>query len=66
MKLGKCVEMANHHLKEINPEHLLEGLILRLKFQNFGHLMRTANSLENILMMGKIEGKRRRERQRMR
>ena len=66
MKLGKCVEMANHHLKEINPEHLLEGLILRLKFQNFGHLMRTANSLEKTLMLGKIEGRRRRGQKGMR
>jgi len=50
----------------INCEYSLEGLMLKLKLQYFGHLMRTANSLENILMMGKIEGKRRRERQRMR
>ena len=51
-------------LKEINPEYSLEGLML--KFQYFGHLMQRANSLEKTLMLGKIEGKRRRERQRMR
>ena len=53
-------------LKEINPEYLLEGLVLKLKLQYFGHLMRRANSLEKTLMLGKIEGKRRRGRQRMR
>ena len=45
-------------LKEINTENSLEGLILKLKFQYFGHLMRTADSLEKTLMLGKIEGKR--------
>ena len=44
-------------LKKINPEYLLEGLILKLKLQYFGHLMRRANSLEKILMLGKTEGK---------
>ena len=55
-------------LKEINPEYSLEGLMLKLKLklQNFGHLMGRANSLEKTLMLGKIEGKRRREQQRMR
>ena len=53
-------------LKEISPEYSLEGLILKLKLQNFGHLMQRANSLEKILMLGKIEGRRRREQQRMR
>ena len=53
-------------LKEINPEYSLEGLMLKLKFQYFGHLMGRANSLENTLMLGKIEGKRSRGRQRMR
>ena len=53
-------------LKEINPEYLLEGLVLKLKLQYVGHLMRRANSLEKTLMLGKIEGKRRRGRQRMR
>ena len=53
-------------LKEINPEYSLEGLMLKLKFQYFGHLMRKANSLEKTLMLGKIEGRRRRGQQRMR
>ena len=52
-------------LKEINPEYSLEGLMLKLKFQYFGHLMRRTDSLEKILMLGKTEG-RRRGRQRMR
>ena len=47
-------------LKEINPEYPLEGLMLKLKVQYFGHLMRRANSLEKTLMLGKIEGRRRR------
>ena len=53
-------------LKEISPGYSLEGLILKLKLQYFGHLMRRANSLEKTLMLGKIEGRRRRGRQRMR
>ena len=53
-------------LKEINPEYSLEGLMLKLKLQYFGHLMRRTNSLEKTLLLGKIEGGRRRERQRMR
>ena len=53
-------------LKEISPEYSLEGLMLKLKPQYFGHLMLRANSLENILMLGKIEGRRRRGWQRMR
>ena len=53
-------------LKEINPEYSLEGLMLKLKLQYFGHLMRRTDSLEKILMLGKIEGRRRRGRQRMR
>ena len=52
-------------LKEINPEYSLEGLMLKLKLQYFGHLMQRADSLEKTLMLGKIEGSRR-ERQRMR
>ena len=52
-------------LKEISPEYSLEGLILKLKVQSFGHLMRRSDSLEKTLMLGKIEG-RRRGRQRMR
>ena len=53
-------------LKEINPEYSLEGLMLKLKFQYFGLLMQRADSLEKTLMLGKIEGERRRGRQRMR
>ena len=53
-------------LKEISPEYSLEGLMLKLKLQSFGHLMRRADSLEKTLMLGKIEGRRRRGRQRMR
>ena len=53
-------------LKEISPGCSLEGLMLKLKLQYFGHLMRRANSLEKTLMLGKIEGRRRRGRQRMR
>ena len=53
-------------LKEINPEYSLEGLMLKLKLQHFGHLMRRTDSLEKTLMLGKIEGGRRREQQRMR
>ena len=52
-------------LKEISPEYSLEGLMLRLKLQYFGHLMQRSDSLEKILMLGKIEGGRRRWRQRM-
>ena len=53
-------------LKEINPENSLEGLMLKLKLQYFGHLMRRTDSSEKILLLGKIEGKRRRGQQRMR
>ena len=53
-------------LKEISPGCSLEGLMLKLKLQYFGHLMRRVDSLEKTLMLGKIEGRRRRERQRMR
>ena len=53
-------------LKEIGPEYSLEGLMLKLKLQHFGHLIRRTTSLEKTLMLGKIEGKRRREQQRMR
>ena len=53
-------------LKEISPEYSLEGLMLKLKLQYFGHLMQKTDSLEKILMLGKIEGGRRRRRQRMR
>ena len=53
-------------LKEINPEYSLEGLMLKLKFQCFGHLMQRADSLEKTLMLGKIEGRRRSGQQKMR
>ena len=53
-------------LKEINPEYSLEGLVLKLKLQYFGHLVHRADSLEKTLMLGKIEGKRRKGQQRMR
>ena len=52
-------------LKEISPEYSLEGLMVKLKFQYFGQLMRTTDSLEKTLMLGKIEGRRRRGQQRM-
>ena len=53
-------------LKEISPEYSLEGLMLKLKLQYFAHLVRRTDSLEKTLMLGKIEGGRRREQQRMR
>ena len=53
-------------LKEISPEYSLEGRMLKLKLQYFGHLMRRTDSLEKTLMLGKIEGRRRRGQQRMR
>ena len=53
-------------LKEISPEYSLEGLMLKLKLQYFGHLMQRTDSLEKTLMLGKIEGRRRRRQQRMR
>ena len=53
-------------LKEISPGYSLIGLMLKLKFQSFGHLMRRADSFEKTLMLGKIEGRRRKGRQRMR
>ena len=61
-----CKRSNQSILKEINPEYSLEGLVLKLKLQYFDHLMRRANSLENIPMLGKIEGKRRRVKQRIR
>ena len=59
-------EINQSILKEISPECVLEGLILKLKLQYFGHLMRRADSFEKTLVLGKIEGRRRRGRQRMR
>ena len=53
-------------LKEINPEYLLEGFMMKLKLEYLGHLMQRADSLEKTLMLGKIEGRRRRGRKRMR
>ena len=53
-------------LKEINPEYSLEGMLLKMKFQNFGHLIQRADSFEKTLMLEKIEGRRRRGQQRMR
>ena len=53
-------------LKEISPEYSLEGLMLKLKLQHFGHLMQRADSFEKTLMLGRIEGRRRRGRQKMR
>ena len=55
-----CKEIKPVNPKEISSEYSLEGLMLKLKFQYFGHLMQRADSLENTLMLGKIEGKRRR------
>ena len=57
---------TNCSIKEISPEYSLEGLILKLKLQYFGHMMRRTDSLEKTLMLGKSEGRRRRGRQRMR
>ena len=61
-----CKEIQPIHPKEISSECSLEGLMLKLKLQYFGHLMRRADSFEKTLMLGKIEGRRRRGRQRMR
>ena len=55
-----CKEIKPVNPKDINPEYSLEGLMLKLKLQYFGHLMRRFNSLKNTLMLGKIEGRRRR------
>ena len=66
MRVPRTVKRSNKSiLKEISPKYSLEGLILKLKLQYSGHLMRRADSLEKILMLGKIEGRRRRRRQRM-
>ena len=61
-----CKEIKPVNSKEINPEYSLEGLMLKLKLQYFGHLIRRASSLKKTLMLGKIEGRRRRQQQRMR
>ena len=62
-KADKCTARRSNQsiLKEISPEYALEGLMLKLKLQYFGHLMRTSDSLEKILMLGKIEGRRKRD-----
>ena len=69
MRLEKTLESpldCQAILEEISPEYSLEGLMLKLKLQYFGHLMEETDSLEKTLMLGKIEGKRRRGQQRMR
>ena len=67
MRVPWTVRRSNQSiLKEISPGCSLEGLMLKLKFQYFGHLIQSANSFQKTLMLGKIEGRRRRGRQRMR
>ena len=67
MRVPWTARLSNQSiLKEISPEYSLEGLILKLKFQYFGHLMGRTDSLEKTLMLGKIEGRRRRGQQRIR
>ena len=67
MRVPWTVRRSNQSiLKEINPQYSLEGLILKLKLQNFGNLTQRTDSFEKTLMLGKIEGRRRRGRQRMR
>ena len=66
LKISWTARRSNQSiLKEINPEYSLEGLMLKLKLQYFGHLVQKADSLEKVLMLGKIEGRRRRGHQRM-
>ena len=64
--IARWMERKGNFLKEISPEYSLEGLMLMLKLQYFGHLMQTSESLEKTLMLGKSEAGRRRGRQRMR
>ena len=64
--LGTAKRSNQSILKEISPEYSLEGLMLKLKLSYFDHVMRRTDSLEKTLMLGKIEGRRRREQQRMR
>ena len=67
MRVPRAARRSNQSiLKEISPEYSMEGLMLKLKLQYFGHLMQRADSLEKTLMLGKIEGRRKRGRQRMR
>ena len=61
-----CKEIQPVHLKEISPRCSLEGLMLKLKLQYFGHLLQRADSLEKTLMLAKVEGRRRRGQQRVR
>ena len=65
-RIDASEEINQSVLKEISPEYSLEGLMLKLKLQYFGHLMRRTDSFEKTLMLGKIEGRRRRGQQRMR
>ena len=65
-RLSRVTWTARRSNQPISPGYSLEGLMLKLKLQHFGHLMRRADSLEKTLMLGKIEGRRRRGRQRMR
>ena len=66
LRVPWTAERSNQSILKISPEYSLEGLMLRLKLQYFGHLMRRVDSLEKTLMLGKIEGRRRRGGQRMR
>ena len=67
MRIAWTARSSNQSiLKEINPEYSLEGLMLKLNFQYFGHLMQRADLLEKTLMLGKVEGRRRRGHRRMR
>ena len=67
MRVPWTARSANQFiLKEISPEYSLEGLMLKLKLQYFGHLMRRTDSFEKTLMLGKMEGRRKRRQQRMR
>ena len=67
MRVPWTARRSNHSIpKEINPEYSLEGLMLKLKLQYFGHLRQRANSMEKTLMLGKFEGRRRRGQQKMR
>ena len=66
MRVPWTARRSNQSILKISPEYSLEGLILKLKLQYFGYLMRRANSLEKTLILGKTEGRRRRRRQGMR
>ena len=67
MRVPWTIRRSNQLIpKEIKPEYSLQGLMMKLRLQYFGHLMQRANSLEKSLMLGKTEGRRRRRRQRMR